>query len=57
MLYRIGFDNFGAIRSSHRVVPYIHDALATDRTAARASSAATLDVVRAVRRAAPLQQS
>jgi hypothetical protein len=57
MLYRVGFDNFGAIRSSHRVVPYIHDALATDRTAARASSEATLDVVRAVRRAAPLQQS
>jgi pimeloyl-ACP methyl ester carboxylesterase len=35
--------------SSHRVVPYTHDALVTDRTAAQASTRAILDVVHAVR--------
>ena len=35
--------------SSHRVVPYTHDALITDETAARTSSQAIRDVVRAVR--------
>jgi len=35
--------------SSHRVVPYTHDALITDQTAAQTSSQAILGVVRAVR--------
>jgi pimeloyl-ACP methyl ester carboxylesterase len=43
--------------SSHRVVPYTHDALVTDRTAAQTSSQAIADVVRAVRWAAPLKNS
>jgi len=39
--------------SSHRVVPYTHDALVTDRTAAEASTLAISDVVRAVRFTTP----
>ena len=35
--------------SSHRVVPYAHDALITDEAAARTSSQAIRDVVNAVR--------
>jgi pimeloyl-ACP methyl ester carboxylesterase len=35
--------------SSHRVLPYSHDSLVTDQDAARASSQAVRDVVRAVR--------
>jgi hypothetical protein len=35
--------------SSHRVVPYTHDALITDETAAQTSSQAIRDVVHAVR--------
>jgi hypothetical protein len=35
--------------SSHRVVPYTHDALITDQTAAQTSSQAILGVVHAVR--------
>ena len=35
--------------SSHRVVPYTHDALVTDQTAAQTSSQAIRDVVHAVR--------
>jgi pimeloyl-ACP methyl ester carboxylesterase len=43
--------------SSHRVVPYTHEALITDETAARTSSQAVRDVVHAVRFAAPLGKS
>jgi hypothetical protein len=43
--------------SSHRVVPYAHDALITDETAARISRQAILDVVDAVRSAASLKKS
>jgi pimeloyl-ACP methyl ester carboxylesterase len=43
--------------SSHRVVPYTHDALVTDRTAAQASSRAIRDVVHAVRFSALLKKS
>jgi pimeloyl-ACP methyl ester carboxylesterase len=43
--------------SSHRVVPYTHDALITDQTAAQTSIQAILDVVQAVRFAAPLKKS
>jgi hypothetical protein len=43
--------------SSHRVVPYSHDALITDQAAAQTSSQAIHDVVRAVRSAAPLNKS
>ncbi len=39
--------------SSHRVVPYTHEALVTDRIASRVSVAAIDDVVRAVRRSLP----
>ncbi len=42
--------------SSHRVVPFTHDALITNQTAARTSSEAIRDVVRAVRSAAPLRK-
>ena len=41
--------------SSHRVVPYTHDALITDETAARTSSQAIRDVVHAVRFATSLK--
>jgi pimeloyl-ACP methyl ester carboxylesterase len=40
--------------SSHRVVPWTHDALITDQTAARTSSQAIRDVVHAVRFTVPL---
>jgi hypothetical protein len=43
--------------SSHRLVPYTHDALVTDRTAAEASTQAIRDVVYAVRFAAALEKS
>jgi pimeloyl-ACP methyl ester carboxylesterase len=43
--------------SSHRLVPYTHDALITDQTAAQTSSQAIGDVVHAVRFAAPLKKS
>ena len=43
--------------STHRLVPYSHDALVTDRTAAKASTQAIRDVVHAVRSATPLKQS
>jgi len=43
--------------SSHRVVPYTHDALVTDQTAAQVSTRAIRDVVDAVRSSAPLQKS
>jgi hypothetical protein len=43
--------------SSHRVVPYTHDAIVTDRTAAQASTRAIRDVVHAARFATPLKQS
>jgi pimeloyl-ACP methyl ester carboxylesterase len=43
--------------SSHRVVPYTHDALITDRMAAHASSRAIRDVVHAVRYSAPVEKS
>jgi pimeloyl-ACP methyl ester carboxylesterase len=43
--------------SSHRVVPYTHDALVTDETAAQASSRAIRDVVHAVRFTTPLNKS
>ena len=43
--------------SSHRVVPYTHDALITDQTAAQTSSQAIRDVVHAVRFAVPLKKS
>ena len=43
--------------SSHRVVPYTHDALITDRTAAQTSSQAIRDVVHAVRFTARLDKS
>ena len=42
--------------SSHRVVPYTHDALVTDETAAQASSRAIRDVVHAVRFNVPLEK-
>lgn len=41
--------------SSHRVVPYTHDAVVTDQAAARMSSLAIRDVVHAIRCAAPLR--
>jgi pimeloyl-ACP methyl ester carboxylesterase len=41
--------------SSHRVAPYTHDALITDRTAAQTSIDAIRDVVHAVRFAVPLK--
>jgi hypothetical protein len=40
--------------SSHRVVPYTHDALVTDRSAAAVSVQAIRDVVRAVRQSSVL---
>jgi pimeloyl-ACP methyl ester carboxylesterase len=43
--------------SSHRVVPYTHDALITDQTAAQTSIDAIRDVVHAVRSAVPLKKS
>ena len=43
--------------SSHRPVPFVHNALVTDQTAAQASIGAILDVVRAVRSATPLNKS
>jgi hypothetical protein len=43
--------------SSHRVVPYTHEALITDQTAAHISSQAIRDVVHAVRFAAPVEKS
>jgi pimeloyl-ACP methyl ester carboxylesterase len=43
--------------SSHRVVPYVHDALITDQTAAQTSSQAIRDVVHAVRFTARLGKS
>ena len=43
--------------SSHRVVPYTHDALVNDQTAAQTSSQAIRDVVHAVRSSAPLEKS
>jgi pimeloyl-ACP methyl ester carboxylesterase len=43
--------------SSHRRVPYTHDALVTDRTAAEASTQAIRDVVHAARSATPLKKS
>ena len=43
--------------SSHRVVPYTHDALVTDQTAAETSSRAIRDVVHAVRFAVSLKKS
>jgi pimeloyl-ACP methyl ester carboxylesterase len=42
--------------SSHRLVPYTHDALVTDQTAAQASLQAIRDVVRAVRLTVPLEK-
>ena len=43
--------------SSHRVVPYTHNALVTDRTAAQTSIHAIRDVVHAVRFNAALDAS
>jgi pimeloyl-ACP methyl ester carboxylesterase len=43
--------------SSHRVVPYTHDALITDRMAAQASSQAIRDVVDAVRLSKAVEKS
>jgi pimeloyl-ACP methyl ester carboxylesterase len=43
--------------SSHRVVPYTHDALVTDQTAAQTSIHAIRDVVHAVRCNVPLDKS
>ena len=43
--------------SSHRLVPYTHDALVTDRTAAEASTQAIRDVLHAARCATPLKKS
>jgi hypothetical protein len=43
--------------SSHRRVPYTHEALVTDRTAAEASTQAIRDVVHAARSATPLKKS
>jgi pimeloyl-ACP methyl ester carboxylesterase len=43
--------------SSHRLVPYTHDALVTDRTAAEASTQAIRDVVYAARFATALRRS
>jgi hypothetical protein len=50
---------YGALttNSSHRVVPYTHDALVNDKTAAETSSQAIRDVVHAVRSDAPLEKS
>ena len=42
--------------SSHRVVPYTHDALVTDQTAAQTSIGAIRDVVHAVRFNVPLEK-
>ena len=42
--------------SSHRVVPYTHDALITDQTAAQTSSQAIRDVVHAVRSGTPIEK-
>jgi hypothetical protein len=42
--------------SSHRVVPYTHDGLITDQSAAVMSVAAIRDVVTAVRFAIPLKK-
>ena len=42
--------------SSHRVVPYTHDALITDQTAAQTSTHAIRDVVHAVRSNVPLDK-
>ena len=43
--------------SSHRVVPYTHDALITDQTAAQTSIDAIRDVVHAARFATALKKS
>jgi pimeloyl-ACP methyl ester carboxylesterase len=43
--------------SSHRVVPYTHDAIITDQAAAQTSSQAIRDVVHAVRSGASLKNS
>jgi pimeloyl-ACP methyl ester carboxylesterase len=43
--------------SSHRVVPFAHDAIVTDRAAAQSSIEAIRDVVRAVRFTVPLKKS
>jgi hypothetical protein len=42
--------------SSHRVVPYTHDGLVTDQTAAQRSIGAIRDVVHAVRFNMPLEK-
>jgi pimeloyl-ACP methyl ester carboxylesterase len=42
--------------SSHRLVPYTHDALVTDQTAAQTSIRAIRDVVHAVRLTVPLEK-
>jgi hypothetical protein len=43
--------------SSHRVVPYTHDSLITDQTAAETSSQAIRDVIDAVRKSSCLKKS
>jgi hypothetical protein len=43
--------------SSHRVVPYTHDSLITDQTAAETSSQAIRDVLNAVRCNSSLKHS
>jgi pimeloyl-ACP methyl ester carboxylesterase len=43
--------------SSHRVVPYTHESIVTDQSAAQTSEQAIRDVVDAVRFAAPLKKS
>jgi hypothetical protein len=43
--------------SSHRVVPYTHDALINDQTGAQTSIQAIRDLVHAVRFATPLKAS
>jgi len=43
--------------SSHRVVPYTHDALITDQNAALTSIQAIRDVVRAMRFKVPPEQT
>ena len=43
--------------STHRIVPYTHDALVTNRTAAQGSTQAIRDVVQAIRFATPLRKS
>jgi hypothetical protein len=45
-----------SMNSSHHVVPYTHDALVTDQTAAQTSISAIRDVVHAVRFNVPLDK-